>query len=59
MIFFCLVASIFGAVLVVCCLPCGAPGAGAYLEKQVFEWSVYRISHVGLFRARPKTAETR
>ena len=39
---------------VVCCLPCGEPGAGAHREKQVFAWRVCRFSHVGLLCARPK-----
>ena len=38
---------------VVCCLPCGEPGAGAPREKQVFAWRVCRFSHFGLLCARP------
>ena len=33
---------------VVCCLPCGAPGAGAYLEKTVF-----RMESVSIFAFGP------
>ena len=43
--------------LVVCCLSCGAPGAGAYLEKQVFAWRVCQFSHLARLRARPNNPE--